>query len=106
MVGHYMTVERQGETFRLSFGFNLSLGFSLKVAHAGKLLVSYHSIVTDFTGLSGLLDALVDAGVFGRETIQEGLCAVVFGALENAIRDPEIRQTVNLVQTLLTDVHD
>lgn len=96
MVRHYMTTARH----QISYGFDVSRGFFVVVSKSGKVQVSYFSIVTDFTGLSGVLDALVEVEAFPREQVQEALCAVLFMASANDIDDSDLRMSINLIENL------
>jgi len=95
-----LSVERDGDEVQIHYGFTPSLGFLVSVARAGRLQVTYHSIVTDHTGLSGLLDVLGDFGVFEGEQLREALCAVLLAGSEDDIDDTDVRQLVRIIQDL------
>lgn len=95
-----MVLERDGDEIRLHYGFEPDLGFSISIVRYGKLQVAYHSIVRDHTGLSGLLDALIDFGIFSRGQVQEAMCALLLAGSADDVDDTDVRQLALIIQEL------
>ena len=69
-------IPRGRTKIRLTYGLDRHIGFFAVVLHPGGK-VEYDALHQGYTGLPGLLDFLVESGVFTRDDMEEGLEALL-----------------------------
>lgn len=95
-----MTVEHRGAELEVAYGYDRALGFFLEVRSPGGRLVEYDALGDRYDGLPGLVDALIESGVFQRDQVEEALEAMLTVDSAAEVEDLDIRQIALMVERL------
>jgi len=95
-----MTVERDGSAVQATYGYDRALGLFLEVRSPGGRLVEYDALGDGYDGLPGLIDALIESGVFSRNQVEEALEAMLMVDSVAEVEDLDIRQIALMVERL------
>ena len=91
-----------GMQVRLSYGYSRHLGFFLEIrnhsaAGCWSQVVDYSLLDDNYQGLPGLLNALVDSGVFSRSVVEGALEALLVVDDPLDIYEADVRSIATLV---------
>jgi hypothetical protein len=92
-----VVLHRDGQRVVVSYGWSATLGFFVTVIRSGTKILDYDGLSPGYRGLPGLLDALVEAGVFTREAVEEALTALMVVDDPESIDRDELRTVAKIV---------
>jgi len=95
-----LVVDRQRTELEIAYGYGRALGFFLEVRSPGGRLVEYDALGDRYDGLPGLVDALIESGVFQRDQVEEALEAMLTVDSAAEVEDLDIRQIAMMVERL------
>lgn len=82
------------------FGWDPFLGYFCEARRGRRKLVEYDFTTPGYTGLPGLLDALVAAGIFTGDQVEAGLDALLRIQSTDEIQDEHVRAVSSITQKL------